>query len=144
MRAEADATEPAISRFLDAVIYPLTSRKVWRITSLRIKRPQWDSELNPKRLIALIACVRYPALVLLMGVLAFLPEALYVVFGNQNGPVSPTPSNCSPNGTSQCDYHFHALLAKSLGHSSLSTTQIDTHVARMHLKDLHAQHHPRG
>ncbi len=86
--------------------------------------------MNPKQLIALIACVRYRAtLVLLMGVLAFLPEALYVVFGNQNNPVSPTPSNCSPNGTSPCDYHFQALLAKWLGHSSLATTQIYTYVA---------------
>jgi integrase/recombinase XerD len=31
-----------------------------------------------------------------------------------------------------------------LGHSSLSTTQIYTHVARKSLKDLHAKHHPRG
>ncbi|MCL2918932.1 site-specific tyrosine recombinase XerD [Shewanella litorisediminis] len=31
-----------------------------------------------------------------------------------------------------------------LGHSSLSTTQIYTHVARTRLADLHQKHHPRG
>ncbi len=31
-----------------------------------------------------------------------------------------------------------------LGHTSLSTTQIYTEVARQRMKELHSEHHPRG
>ena len=54
------------------------------------------------------------------------------------------PARISPHGLRH-SFATHLLtLQMLLGHSSLSTTQIYTLVAREKLRQLHARHHPRG
>ena len=78
-------------------------------------------------------------------------QQFWVLVKRYAGAVGIEPGKVSPHGLRH-SFATHLLnhgadlraLQMLLGHSSLSTTQIYTLVAREQLKQLHAKHHPRG
>ena len=95
-----------------------------------------------------------------------LPAEGPIFVGARGGPLSPRiiqlamerlrgalglPDSATPHALRH-SFATHLLsrggdlraIQELLGHASLSTTQIYTHVARARLQALHAAHHPRG
>lgn len=104
---------------------------------------------------ALLAGLRDPARVQALFVDArgqpLTRQALWAQVKRQAAAAGIDPARISPHGLRH-SFATHLLnrgadlraLQLLLGHSSLSTTQIYTLIAREHLKALHARHHPRG
>lgn len=78
-------------------------------------------------------------------------QQFWVVIKHYAAQAGIDPTRMTPHGLRH-SFATHLLnrgadlrtLQLLLGHQSLSTTQIYTHIARQHLQLLHAKHHPRG
>ena len=108
------------------------------------------SEARP----ALLEALRDPARVTLFVAAKGLPltrQAFWLLVKRCASAAGIEPTRISPHGLRH-SFATHLLnhgadlraLQMLLGHGSLSTTQIYTLVARQHLRNLHAKHHPRA
>ena len=112
---------------------------------------RWLAEARP----ALLKALRDPSKAVALFVdgkgLPLTRQAFWLLVKRCASVAGIDPKRISPHGLRH-SFATHLLnhgadlraLQMLLGHSSLSTTQIYTLVAREHLKSLHAKHHPRA
>jgi len=112
---------------------------------------RWTAEARPAMSRALRDPSKATALFVDGKGLALTRQAFWTLVKRSAVVAGIDPGRISPHGLRH-SFATHLLnhgadlraLQMLLGHSSLSTTQIYTLVAREHLRSLHAKHHPRA